>query len=207
MRVRLCAAGCRPLAAVGAADAVDTHVTYEILLSGGRDARGSGFGAAQRRAEVRVSSHLGARRRPAAPGCYTFGVRTCIDQRGIQVRLQMSIERIHIQGPNVYRPARDTGSGANEYQVDTNSGSECVSTCAGYSFVPERVASRYTFAAQTCIGESRDKPLATNRTSRRRVGCARPTAPKWPPGNRPSPHRADSPTARPPHTPQRLRAR
>ena len=144
---------------------------------------------------------------PAAPGCYTFGVRTCIDLRGIQVRVRTCGERTHIRRANLYRPARDTGSGANEYQVDTNSGSECVPTCAGYSFVSERVASRYTFAAQTCIGEPRDKPLATGRTSRRHVGCARPTAPKWPPGSRPSPHRAGSPTAGPPHMPQPRLAR
>ena len=107
---------------MGAASAVDTHVTYEILLSGGRDARGSGFGAAQRRAEVRVSSHLGA-----------GGARL-----------------LHIRRANLYRPARDTGSGANVWREDTHSACEPVSTSAGYRFGCERVSSGYKFRVRMC---------------------------------------------------------
>ena len=115
-----------------AADAVDTHVTYEILLSGGCDARVSGFGVARRGVEVRVSSYLGTSRRGAgargggadtasSPGGYRFGAR-----------------RIHIRGP-----------------ADTHSGPERVSTCAGYRFGCECVTSpgrpRYRFVVRTCI--------------------------------------------------------
>ncbi len=89
--------------------------------------------------------------------------------------------------------------------VDTHSLFECVSTWAGHRFGSECVSGGSGKQPRRC--QPWPGLAATNRTSRRRVGCARPTAPKWPPGNRPSPHRADSPTARPPHTPQRLRAR
>ena len=69
---------------------------------------------------------------PAAPGC---------------ARL------LHIRRANLYRPARDTASAPNEYRADTNSGSECVSTCAGYRFGCERVARGHTFGVRTCIDQ------------------------------------------------------
>lgn len=115
--------------------------------------------------------------------------------------------RIQIWGPNVYRPARDTASAPNVWRADTHSACELVSTCAGYRFGSERVSSGYTFAAQMCIGEPRDKLLATSRTWQRRVGCARPTAPRSPRESPPLPLRAGSPTAGPPRTPQRWPAR
>lgn len=38
-------------------------------------------------------------------GGYTFGVRTCIDLRGVQLRVRTCGGRIHIRRPNVYRRA------------------------------------------------------------------------------------------------------
>ena len=81
----------------------------------------------------------GGRRGPREAGGYRFGTR-----------------RIQLRGPNVYRPARDTGSGTNVWQrapalLATHSGPERVATCAGYRFGYECVAGGYTFGVRTCI--------------------------------------------------------
>ena len=100
---------------------------------------------ARRGVEVRVSSHLkvslgwGRAGRGAAsargadtasgPGGYRFGAW-----------------RIQIRGLNLYRPARDTASGANVWRAPvllaTHSGPERVATCAGYNFGCECVAAQ-----------------------------------------------------------------
>lgn len=88
------------------------------------------------------------------------------------------------------QPAGAAGAGAGAGLADTHSG-----------------PGGYTFVARMCIGEPRDKPLATVRTWQRHVGCARPTAPRSPRESPPWPLRAGSPTAGPPRMPQRWPAR
>ena len=199
---------------MGAASAVDTHVTYEILLSGGHDARGSGFGAAQRRAEVRVSSHLGgvsplplplAPFALLGPSLPSLSVSVNLDWRDLRKRDRRFTDTDK-EGREGEREEEGLWSWLR-WWVDTHSLFECVSTWAGHRFGSECVSGAVPGTPKAPAAGRGLRLQATNRTSRRRVGCARPTAPKWPPGNRPSPHRADSPTARPPHTPQRLRAR
>ena len=74
--------------------------------AGGADGRAAGGLADTDLGPERISTcagySFGSER---VAGGYTFGVRTCIDLRGIQVRIRTGIERIHIRRPNVYRRA------------------------------------------------------------------------------------------------------
>ena len=94
-------------------------------------------------------------RRGAGRGCGRRGRGGLADTGSGPSGYSFGARRIHIWDPNVYRPARDTASGANVWRAPallaTHSGPERVATCAGYSFGSERVAGGYTFGVQTCI--------------------------------------------------------
>ncbi len=82
-----------------------------------------------------VAARGGGTAGAAGAGGYSFGARTCIDLRGIQLRVRMC------GGSRPLAPAAR----------DTDSSPERVATCAGYRFGYECVAGGYTFGVRTCI--------------------------------------------------------